>query len=524
VILDKTLEATLRGLLETLPLVPEKYPWARPLVTDGFVFFLSHLPDERLEGIVAEQLALPADTSVDERLVRLLHACPTLHKLGQVVGHDKRLDAELRERLQSLESLPPSIGLPEIKAVLERELGTIPPEIELAPAALAEGSVAIVLPFDWAEPGASAPQRGVFKILKPLAEERLLEELGLWPALGEYLEERCADYGLPALEYRKTLDNVRNLLLNETRLDIEQAHLAKAALFYAGVRAVCIPRLLPFCTPRVTAMERIDGRKVTDPGLGPKVRRRLAATIIASLVAKPFWSREPMAVFHADPHAGNLFAMDDGRLAILDWALIVEFSMIQRAAVVQAILGALILDELKTTRAVASIGTVLDQAKLEDAVADAFRLVRRGEFPGFEWLANLIEALVAAAAMQFPQELTLFSKALLTLSEVVGDVSGRASIIAVLTKAGAAQFLRELVRRPLTPLESRDFGSHLSNGDLVYTWAALFFIPTRFWFETWRDALRSPAKAKNPTDGSLMAAQTPSGTAGSPKAKPDRRP
>jgi len=406
------------------------------------------------------------------------------------VAHDRRLDLELRQRLQSLESLPPTIALPEIRAVLERELGTIPPEIELAPAALAEGSVAIVLPFDWAEPGASAARRGVFKVLKPLAEERMREELALWPALGEYLEERCTHYDLPVLEYRKTLDSVRRLLLNETRLDIEQTHLAKAARFYATFPAVHVPRLLPFCTPHVTAMERIDGRKVTDPGLTPDVRRRLAETIIESLLAKPFWSTEPMALFHADPHAGNLFAADDGRLAILDWALIVEFSMEQRAAVVQAVVGALTLDELRTIRAIASLGNVLDQQKLEDAVSEAFRLVRRGVFPGFDWLTTLLDGLMAAAAMEFPEELTLFNKALLTMSEVVGDVSGRASIVQVLTKTGAAQFLRELVRRPLTPLESRDFGSHLSNADLICTWAALFFIPSRYWIETWRDALK----------------------------------
>ena len=410
--LDAAMQANLRALLETLPLVPEKYAKARPVVIDGFVFFLSHLPAERVESIVAEQFLLPAETSVDERLVKLLHACPTLQKLGQVVGHDKRLDRELRERLQSLESLPPSIGLAEIRPVLEREIGPIPAEIELGPHALAEGSVAIVLPFVWNAAGDAAPRRGVFKVLKPLAEQRLHEELALWPALGEYLEERCTYYGLPSLEYRNTLDSVRRLLLNETRLDIEQAHLAKAARFYAASPAVVIPALLPFCTPRVTAMERIDGRKVTDPSLSSEVRRHLAETIIESLLAKPFWSTEPMAVFHADPHAGNLFATDDGRLAILDWALVVEFSMEQRAAVVQAIVGAVTLNKRKTIRAVASMGTVLDARKLETAAGDAFRSVRRGKFPGFEWLTALVERLVAMSAMQFPEEMTLFSKAL----------------------------------------------------------------------------------------------------------------
>jgi ubiquinone biosynthesis protein len=486
--LNEALQSTLRELIEKLPVVPDVYAFARPVVTDGFVFFLSRLPAERIEGILAEQMLLPATAGVDERLVKLLHACPTLHKLGQVVGHDKRLDPELRNRLQSLESLPPSIGLDEIKAVLERELGAIPPEIRLASEPLAEGSVAIVLPFEWTAPGKNA--RGVFKILKPLAEKRLLEELALWPALGDHLEERCAHYGLPSFEYRETLESVRGLLHNETRLDIEQEHLAKAARFYAAFPAVHVPALFPFCTPHVTAMERVDGRKVTDPGLSEEVRRKLAATIIDSLLAKPFWSTEPMAIFHADPHAGNLLAADDGRLAIVDWALIVEFSMAQRAAVVQALVGALTLDRPKTTRAVASLGTTLNRPKLEDAVTAAFRLVRRGTFPGFEWLTTLLQDLTTGGAMQFPEELMLFRKALLTMSEVAGDVSGRASVVAVLTKAGAGQFFRELLRRPLSPIGSRDFGSHLSNADLMRTWAALFFIPSRFWIGTWRDVLR----------------------------------
>jgi ubiquinone biosynthesis protein len=488
--LSEVLQGTLRGLIEKLPVVPEIYAFARPVVTDGFVFFLSRLPAERIEAILAEQMLLPATTGVDERLVKLLHACPTLHKLGQVVGHDKRLDPELRRRLQSLESLPPSISLAEIKAVLERELGAVPPEITLASEPLAEGSVAIVLPFEWQVPGVDAPRRGVFKILKPLAEQRLLEELALWPALGDYLEERCAHYGLPSFEYRETLESVRGLLHNETRLDVEQAHIEKAGRFYAAFSEVHVPALYPFCTPHLTAMERIDGRKVTDPGLSDDVRSRLAATIIDSLLAKPFWSTERMAIFHADPHAGNLLAADDGRLAIVDWALIVEFSMAQRAAVVQALVGALTLDKGRTSRAVASLGTILDRPKLDDAVSAAFRLVRRGTFPGFEWLTTLLQVLTTSGAMQFPEELMLFRKALLTMTEVAGDVSGRASVVAVLTMAGAAQFFRELLRRPFSPIGSRDFGSHLSNVDLVRTWAALFFIPTRFWIGTWRDVLR----------------------------------
>ena len=61
-----------------------------------------------------------------------------------------------------------------------------------------------------------------------LALKRLEEELEIWPALGDFLEECCARYGLPVLDYRDTLESVRRLLLNEIRLDVEQGHLAHA--------------------------------------------------------------------------------------------------------------------------------------------------------------------------------------------------------------------------------------------------------------------------------------------------------
>jgi ubiquinone biosynthesis protein len=498
-----------RELLETMPLVPESYRKYRPLVIDGLLFFLEHLPLERQGAILAEQMELAESATSDDRLVALLRQCPTLHKLGQVVAHDSRLTLELRARLQTLESLPPASGLYDVAATIRNEVGEIA-GLEVASESLAEGSVAIVVPFVLNEPGAAAPQRGVFKVLKPLAEERLLAELELWPALGEFLGDRCEHYGLPSVDYRNTLDSVRHLLLNEIRLDLEQKHLAAAAQFYADLPAVHIPRLLPFCTPRVTAMERIDGRKVTDPGVPPEARHRLAETLIEALLAKPFWSSEPIARFHADAHAGNLFLTDDGRLAILDWALVTELTRAQRAAVVQAVLGGLTLDETQTCRSIETLGTVSDGAALRTVVSDAVRQVRKGTFPGFDWLTELLDRLAGSAAVHFPEELTLFRKTLLSLTGVVSDVSGRPSLDRVLTKAGALQFLRELPGRALAPMDSRDFGTHLSDVDLLCTWAALSLLPSRYWIETWRDALQAWAHVP-PRQKQLSEVRSPLG-------------
>ena len=475
--------------LDVGQLVPAAYAAYRPLVADGLCFFLEHLPPHRLAGIMAGQLEMPGSASLVERVVGLMRHCPSLHKLGQVVARDRRLAPDLRLRLQRLESLAPSTPTPDVLAAVGREVGRAA-NLAVGTRALAEASVAVVVPFTWRERGAPTAQEGVFKVLKPGVEERLQEELDIWGALGAFLEERSAHYGLPVPDYRDTLERVRLLLLNEVRLDLEQAHLAAAARTYADSPAVLIPRLLPFCTPRVTAMERVHGCKVTDADLPAGRRRRLAETVVEALVAGPFWSDAQAATFHADPHAGNLFFSRDGRLAILDWSLVAQLSKAQREEVLQVVLGALTLDDARICRALEALaGRPPRGAALRLAVADGLRQVRRGIFPGFDWLLGLLDRLAISGAMGFPEELVLFRKALLSLSEVVADISAGCSSDRVLFNAGAERFLRELPGRALTPAHSRAFATHLSIADLCGLWASFPATTARFWLGTWQDAL-----------------------------------
>lgn len=478
-------------VLDITQLVPQRYADYRPLIMDGLLFFLEHLSPQRLEAIIIEQLQMPEDTGMAERLVALLHHCPTLHKLGQVIARDRRLAAELRSRLQGLESLFPSSPMAEVLAIIHDELrdGT---EVKVASQALAEASVAVVVPFTWREPGSASSQEGVFKVLKPGVETRLQEELEICSKLGVFLEERCADYGLPVLDYGETLNNVRQLLLNEIRLDLEQAHLVQAAKFYAHTPQVHIPRLLPFSNPRMTAMERIYGSKVTETETWSWERRQRLARIIAeALIAKPFWNEDSTVAIHADPHAGNLFVTTDGQLAVLDWSLVASLNDIQRRAVMQIVLGAVTLDETRICQAVAKLGRRPPEEQLLQAdVAAALQQVRWGAFPGFNWLLELLDRLAISARMGFPEDLVLFRKALLTLSGVINDVCSDCSIDQVLLNSGLRQFLYELPNRGLTFDDAHTFGTHISNADLLSLWACLPISTTRLWLANWHDMLR----------------------------------
>ena len=310
------------SLASVLP--PEYSHFARP-IRDGLAVFLAGLPGEEQVAMLRSQAALGPQATMSERLGGLARHCPVLQKLGQVLARDQRLPAELRFQLRQLESLPPTVPLAVLESTLRQELGSLERRgIVLCPPAIAEASVAVVIPFRFEATRRNVSHReGVFKVLKPGIQDRLDRELNLLERVGEHLDECCEELHIPHLDYQESFQQVRDKLRDEVRLENEQRHLQLASVTYAGDENVQIPALLPDCTTRVTAMERVTGVKVTDHDLVKRTdRRRLAEKVVRALVAGPVFSPVRESMFHGDPHAGNLFLTDDQRLAILDWSLV----------------------------------------------------------------------------------------------------------------------------------------------------------------------------------------------------------
>jgi ubiquinone biosynthesis protein len=458
--------------------------FARP-VRDGLAVFLQGLPADRQEAILQEQLSLAPTTAISERLGLLARSCPVLQKLGQILARDPRLAPALRRRLRELESLPPSVPCEVIQEVLTRELGPLDRQgITLAPPALAEASVAVVIPFR-VETGSNGPQHGVFKILKPGIEERLIHELGLLEQVGAHLDQQCEDLHIPRLDYQELFQQVRDKLQYEVRLDLEQQHLHAARTIYADEPRVMVPAPLPWCTPRVTAMERVLGTKVTDQLAGANGgSRRWADLIIDALIVQPLFSRSTEALFHSDPHAGNLFLTADRRLAILDWSLVGCLSQRQRSTLVQILLAALtlrpqriatLLEELAERRSI-------DQSALQAVVQNRLSHIRGGRLPGLSWLVGLLDEAVQTARLRMGANLLLFRKSLHTLEGVVGDLGAdKREIDRLLWREFLARFVSEWPWRWLAPPWSRTFATHLSNADLTHTMLTMPCTAARYW-------------------------------------------
>ena len=103
---------------------------------------------------------------------------------------------------------------------------------------------------------------------------------------------------------------------------------------YRSMKGVRVPRLIqPLCTSRITALTEERGIKVTNAAarLPASRRRKVAEQLIEALVAVPLLSAQEDAIFHGDPHAGNLLYNNrTGELTIIDWALRERLSRDQR--------------------------------------------------------------------------------------------------------------------------------------------------------------------------------------------------
>ncbi len=461
-------------------LLSEEYARFAGPVCEALAVFLGGLPDAAQRDVLAAQAALPGGTDAAQRLGAVAQQCPVLHKLGQTLARDRRLDSTLRRELCKLEAMPPTVPVDTLRGVLDEELGSLEGHgIRLDPAPVGQASVAVVVGYEDGE------RRGVFKILKPGIRERLELELELLARVGLHLDERCAELGIPKLRYEDAFRQIERKLRDEVHLDVEQRNLALAARHYAPLTSVQVPALYEHCTPRVTAMERVTGRKITEHGLvSAHARERLAAILATALLARPVLSTRDDALFHGDPHAGNLLLTREGRVAMLDWSLAGTLRHEEREAIVHLLLSAMMLDEQRVCE---SLATFDERRKpgpgaLANVVGRHLQRLRQGRLPSLDWFVSLMDDAVERAGMRARADLMLFRKSLHVLDGLMTELE---TVWRPTDRAIAFEFVRQLAtewpRRWLSAPDSRDFSSRLSNADLARLMLGVYPAVGRFW-------------------------------------------
>lgn len=240
---------------------------------------------------------------------------PTFVKIGQLLSTRPDVVPEpLLLELRKLQEQVPPVPFDKIRPVLEEGLGcpwtevfATFDEVAAAGASMAQVHFATLL---------AGGDRVAIKIQRPGLEKVIDADFDIIAWFLRQAHERIEDlrpYNLPAV-----LETLREGLESELDFRREARSLAVFCARNPTPEEVTAPRVYDaLASRRVLVMERIDGRRLETVAPDTDLARLVARSGARSL----FHQIMRLGFFHADPHAGNIRLMDDGRLCLLDWGL-----------------------------------------------------------------------------------------------------------------------------------------------------------------------------------------------------------
>jgi predicted unusual protein kinase regulating ubiquinone biosynthesis (AarF/ABC1/UbiB family) len=228
-----------------------------------------------------------------------------------------------------------------------------------------------------------------------------------------------ARYGFTSMveEFRKTLLNELDYKKEAQNLILLRHHLEEFD------RIVVPMPIEDYSTGRVLTMELVAGRKIT--ALSPLVRMDLDGAALAEQLFHAYLKQILVeGFFHADPHPGNVFITDDGRVALLDLGMVARISGALRDQLLRLVLAIADGNGDEAAKIALRIGQVrsddADPAVLTHKIADLVASFQDSTVQELRMGRIVLEVARVSGdcGMRLPSELTMLGKTLLHLDEI----------------------------------------------------------------------------------------------------------
>jgi len=371
----------------------------------------------------------------------------TFIKSGQMLSARRDLlPHELADELEKLQDEVPALAYPRIKQVLEAELGGPPEQVfaEFQEEAVAAGSIAQVH-FARLRSG----EEVAVKVQRPGVAEQMETDFEILFAMAGLLERRAAwakDRGVVQM-VREFAETTRQ----EMDFTLEGANADRFRGSFADERDVHVPKIhWEHTTKRVLTLERIVGTKLSHVeeiearGLDRKeVARRGAWLYLKQILEDGF--------FHADPHPGNIWVEEGGRIAFLDFGIVGRIHDRLRRQIADLFVAVVRRDTDAVVDTLLGIGAAQADADREALARDVSHAVDNYYSLPLERLrpSEMTRELMALAqkyGVPFPPDFALAAKTVTILDGVARELDPTFNFAEV-----AGPFAAELVRERLSP-------------------------------------------------------------------------
>jgi len=310
----------------------------------------------------------------------------------------------------------------------------------------------------------------VVKVQRPNIRRQIAEDFEVLEQIAGFLDAHT-EFGRRH-RFLVVLQEFRLTIQQELNYEREAHNLVALGKNLEEYKLIQVPQPVPdYCTRSVLTMEEVQGHKITM--LGPLARLELEGAPLAEELFKAYLKQVLVdGLFHADPHPGNVFVTDDGRIALIDLGMVGHTA----PAMQENLLKILLAISEGNGEAAGEIAIQMSE-KIEEFTAPEFRrritqLVALQRDQGLEQLnvgRSLLEvsSIAQENGLIVPSELVLLGKTMLQLDEVGRILDPAFDTNASIRRNIAALMVRRL-RKDFTQgniyssvLEIKDFAAGL---------------------------------------------------------------
>ncbi len=365
----------------------------------------------------------PGDVGPDKEAEQL--ACdleklgPTFVKLGQVLStRSDLLPPAYLDALSRLQDSVDPVPAPDIMQVIEDDLGVRVSKAfsDFDPEPIAAASLGQVHRATLRDGRPVA-----VKVQRPDITEQVKADLDVLDEIAAFVDQHTQ--AGRRYEFQPMIREFRKALMIELDYKQEASHLKTLGRNLSEFQRIVVPSPVEgYVSTRVLTMDYVRGTKVTklnpvtlveiDPeGLGEEVIRAYLHQILID------------GFFHADPHPGNVFITDDGRIALLDLGMVGHTTPQMQDHLLKLLIA---VSENKAEDVAELIIRISQRSKDFDAVEFRRRIGQLLALRNNRGLGDInvgktmieLSQHAADSGLFVPPELTMLGKTLLQLDEV----------------------------------------------------------------------------------------------------------
>ncbi len=367
---------------------------------------------------------------------------PTFIKLGQILAsREDIVGPVVAGELRVLFDRVPPIPYKQVQKLLREEFGKTRLRHLLKkvdPQPLASASLSQTHKAELAD---GTPV--ILKMQKPGVARTVKADLSLLEAIAQPLHLLYPKY-----QIRQMFRDFKEATLREIdyRLEaenIERFHANYRKLFNAP--GVVFPHCYPeLTTQRVLALEPMRGKKVSDLRKGSTVAKHAAEASLTAVLEQIF----DHGFFHADPHAGNLFFMEEeGRVGFIDLGLVGQLEPADKQKFLKVVMAVLQRDRAKLAKHLFELGEASKKTEFQKFDGAIQRLLDGAKAKGVAQLRldEMIQSLLGIArdnGLHIPNRYVMMMRSCLLIEGVARSLDPNLSLFTVATPVVARSLMK----------------------------------------------------------------------------------